>query len=220
MSKDTYYFSHDYNARHDRKVKNLLSKLGVTGYGIFWSIIEDLYNNTNVLRLDYDSISYDLRCDKKKVISVINDFELFVIDGEFFSSLSVKKRLDGRNEKSAKARESVLKRWTKDTNVLLSNNDSNTIKERKGKERKSIKAFVPPEFSEFEKYCEEHGFKNIADRAFKGYSAASWHDTQGNPVKNWKQKLQNVWFSESNKKINKPQREGQMTNAEGNVFLT
>ena len=52
MNKETFYFSHDYNSRNDVKIKKLLSKHGLLGYGIFWAIIEELYNNTNVLPLD------------------------------------------------------------------------------------------------------------------------------------------------------------------------
>lgn len=139
MGKDTFYFSHDYNARNDIKIKKLISKHNLLGYGIFWAIVEDLYNNTNVLPIDYDTISFDLRCDKSVLISVINDFDLFVFTGETFGSLSVQKRLDERTEKSEKASKSIKFRWQKlknDTNVLLPNNDSNTIKERKGKEKK------------------------------------------------------------------------------------
>ena len=44
MAKETFYFSHDYNARNDIKIKKLILKHGFCGYGIFWAIIEDLYN--------------------------------------------------------------------------------------------------------------------------------------------------------------------------------
>ena len=142
MAKDTFYFTHDYNARNDIKIKKLLSKHGYEGYGIFWALIEDLYNNTNVLRLDYETLSFDLRCSIVLVKSVINDFDLFVIEGDIFGSSSVESRLEARNAKSEKARESVLKRWNKvenNTNVLPTQNDSNTIKESKVKEKKEIK---------------------------------------------------------------------------------
>jgi len=142
MAKDTFYFTHDYNARNDIKIKRLLSKCGYEGYGIFWALIEDLYNNTNVLRLDYETLAFDLRCDIELVKSIINDFDLFVIEGDIFGSHSVESRLEARNAKSEKARESVLKRWNKvenDTNVLQTQNDSNTIKESKVKEKKEIK---------------------------------------------------------------------------------
>jgi hypothetical protein len=139
MSKDTFYFSHDYNVRNDIKIKKLINKHGFLGYGLFWAIIEDLYNNTNVLPMDYECIAFDLRTNPDVVKSIINDFDLFVIEDDTFGSLSVERRLTERNEKSVKARESVLKRWNKtkkDTNVLPTNYDSNTIKERKGKEIK------------------------------------------------------------------------------------
>jgi len=139
MKKDAFYFSHDYNARNDFKIKKLIMKHGMLGYGIFWSIIEDLYNNTNVLRLDYESISFDLRITENVIESILNDFDLFIIDGDNFGSISVQTRLNERNAKSIKARESILKRWNKkeiDTNVLQTNYDGNTIKEKKVKEIK------------------------------------------------------------------------------------
>ena len=135
MPKDTFYFSHDYNARNDEKIKRLIRKHGMVGYGIFWSIVEDLYNNANALHLDYEGIAYDLRSDSDTVFSVINDFDLFVFDVNSFGSLSVQKRLDERNDKSIKARESANKRWN-NANALQTQSDSNAIKERKGKEIK------------------------------------------------------------------------------------
>lgn len=119
------------------KIKKLLSKHGLLGYGVFWAIIEELYNNTNVLPMDYDTISYDLRIEKSVLISVIEDFDLFVFNEKTFSSLSVSRRLKEREERSDKARKSVKIRWDKNkgnTNVLQSNYDTNTIKERKEKE--------------------------------------------------------------------------------------
>jgi hypothetical protein len=139
MAKDTFYFSHDYNARNDEKIKRLIKKHLYRGYGIYWAIIEDLYNNANALQLDYDGIAFDLHEDAEIVKSVIHDFGLFVFNGDIFGSLSVQKRLDERNSKSKKARESALYRWnntTDNTNAIRTQCDSNAIKERKEKERK------------------------------------------------------------------------------------
>jgi len=139
MAKDTFYFSHDYNSRNDSKIKKLISKHGLLGYGLFWAIIEDLYNNTNVLPTDYECIAFDMRVEESLVTSVINDFDLFIVSDGFFGSQSVERRLNERNDKSTKARESVLKRWLKceiHTNVLRSKCECNTIKESKGEEKK------------------------------------------------------------------------------------
>lgn len=174
MTKDTFYFSHDYNARNDVKIKKLLAKHGYLGYGLFWAIIEDLYNNTNVLRLDYETISFDLRCDKNIIYSIIHDFDLFVFDGETFGSLSVQKRLEERNAKSEKARKSVLKRWEnkeKNTNVLQTNNECNTIKERKVNENKKKEIKINKENNIFlEKKINSDHIPNVSNMVdIEGY---------------------------------------------------
>lgn len=144
--KETYYFSHDYNTRTDEKIKKLIRKHGMLGYGVFWAIVEDLYNNDNILETDYEGISYELRVDQLIVQSVINDFSLFVIDGDKFGSLSVQKRIDERDERSRKASRSAKKRWNKvkeqceESNIAMpTHSEGNAIKERKGKDIKDIK---------------------------------------------------------------------------------
>lgn len=163
MAKDTFYFSHDYNARNDQKIKGLIKKHGMSGYGVWWAIVEELYNNANALRLDYEGIAYDLRSDGITVKSVIHDFDLFVIDGEIFGSVSIERRISERNSKSLKARESANKRWEKmrmqcELNANASKNDA--IKESKGKEikeNKEIKEDSQARFN-FKKSLVEYGF--------------------------------------------------------------
>ena len=83
------------------------------GYGIYWSIIEDLYNNANALRLDCERIAYELRTNEQVIYSIINDFNLFIINGEFFSSASVEKRISKRIQISENASKSAKTRWKK-----------------------------------------------------------------------------------------------------------
>ncbi len=140
--KETFYFSHDYNTRSDAKIKKLIQKHGYFGYGLFWCIVEDLYQNANALPTDYDGIAYEYRTDCNIIFSIINDFDLFTINSDFFGSLSVERRLNERNERSVKARESANKRWNKCeriANALPTQCESNAIKERKGKEIKENK---------------------------------------------------------------------------------
>jgi hypothetical protein len=130
------YFSHDYNARTDRKLTNLSMIHGLTGIGAFWCIIEMLYENEGILPTEYDRIAFELRTDNNLIKSVINDFELFVINGDTFYSESVNSRLKIRTDKSDKARENVAKRWDKykgNTPVLQSNEVGNTIKVKESK---------------------------------------------------------------------------------------
>jgi hypothetical protein len=169
MSKDTFYFSHDYNSRNDEKVKFLLRKHGLIGYGLFWAIIEDLYNNANALRTDYEGIAYDFRIDVKLVESVIKDFDLFVFDEDTFGSLSVQKRLDERDSKSIKARESAHKRWT-NANAMQSQCEGNAIKERKVKdinERKVNEIKIIDE--DFDRFWDLYDYKKSRDKAEKAW---------------------------------------------------
>ena len=133
MKEGTFYFSHDYNARLDEKIKTLIRKHGMTGYGIYWAIVEDLYNNANALRKDYEGIAYELRSNVDIVKSVINDFELFVFDDDFFGSKSVERRLIERIAKSNSASKAANIRWG-NANALQPHSDSNAI--NKGKEKK------------------------------------------------------------------------------------
>ena len=205
MTKDTFYFSHDHNSRTDPKIKRLLARHGMQGYGIFWAIVEDLYNNANALQTDYETIAFDLRVDASVVQSIIEDFNLFSFDGETLWSASVERRLIERNKKSEKARQSALSRWNKkpdDANAMRTHSEGNAIKERKGKEIKgdSIKKFTPPDKDDVVLYFKENGYsKDAALKAFKYYDTAGWKDSKGNKVRNWKQKMIAVWFKDENK---------------------
>ena len=114
----------------------MIVKHGCQGYGIYWTIIEDLYQNANALPLDYDCMAYDLRESSDIIKSIINDFNLFEVGEDTFGSLSVQRRLDKRNEKTLKARQSAKKRWGGDANALRKKCDSNAIKESKVKDNK------------------------------------------------------------------------------------
>lgn len=113
MAKETFYFSHDYNARNDMKIKRLIVKHGYAGYGIFWAIVEDLYNNGNCLPTDFETIAYDLRCSDDLVRSVVMDFDLFKIDGDEFGSSSIEGRLNKRSNKSNAGKATADARWGK-----------------------------------------------------------------------------------------------------------
>lgn len=152
MAKDTYWFSHDYNARTDGKILKLRMKHGMEGVGVYWCVVEMLYEeNGFILLSDYDRISFELRVEEEVVKSVINDYALFEVNSEKFWSNSVLERLGLRKDKSEQARNAINVRWelerqrkallinNNNTPVLLPNNGSNTIKEKKGEEKKEKK---------------------------------------------------------------------------------
>ena len=124
------YFSHDCKARDDSKLMKLRSKLGMQGIGIFWCIIEMLYEECGYLNIsEYERITYELRTDYDTIQDVLHNYNLFQFKDNLFYSESVLKRLKKQMEKSEKARTSVNKRWElygRNTNVLQSNNERNT----------------------------------------------------------------------------------------------
>lgn len=217
MSKQTYYFSHDYNARSDEKIKKLIKRHGMEGYGIFWSIIEDLYNNDNDFPADFDDIAYDLREDRNIIRSIICDFDLFILENGRFGSISVQRRLEDMAEKSEKARQKAFKRWRSDaeTNTNASENNATAsennatasksdaikdIKEIKERNKGKRSSFMPPSLEEVKEYFKFRGYtEESAVKAWNHYDLADWHDTSGKPVLNWKQKMNTVWLKPENK---------------------
>jgi hypothetical protein len=60
--------------------------------------------------------------------------------------------------------------------------------------------FVAPSIEDVVDYFVEHGFpETLARRAFESYDVAEWHDSRGKEVRNWKQKMLNVWMKEENR---------------------
>lgn len=96
MRKNTYYFSHDCNARNDEKILALRMRHGAAGYGVYFMIVEKLADEpTHTCAKDYNIIAFDLRVASDVIKSVIEDFGLFTFteDGERFYSESLKARM-------------------------------------------------------------------------------------------------------------------------------
>lgn len=80
----------------------------------------------------------------------------------------------------------------KDNNTS-NNNTSNNIKS---------KIFIPPTLEEVKLYFKENGFtEHSAVTAFEYYDRLNWFDSNNKKVKNWKNKMLSVWFTEKNKLV-------------------
>jgi len=99
------------------------------------------------------------------------------------------------NNKKGKTKEVIITSKSYDYHM----EDINKNKDINKKEKK-VKSFEPPTFESFDAYFKENGYGNISKKVYEYYSTADWHDAKGNKVKNWKQKVQGVWFKEENKK--------------------
>ena len=163
--KDTFYFQHDFNARNDPKLQNVLMEPGCAGIGVFWCIVEQLHEQDGILPLaGIKGIAFALHVDVKVVESIIRDFDLFQADDENFWSESVNKRLQKRVEIKDKRKKAAQHRWAgkcksnanamhmqskekerkenissdEDNNIISSNEDSSTFVDPASQEKKIV----------------------------------------------------------------------------------
>lgn len=123
--KDAYYFPHDANARSDPKIMALIKKYGIEGYGRFWIVIEMLRDQQDyqlkMCQYVTNALAMAMLCEEKEAAAYIddciNEFELFVSDGEYFWSESLRRRMsqkDAKREKRAEAgKKGAQVRWGK-----------------------------------------------------------------------------------------------------------
>jgi len=131
------YLQHQSNSFTDIKIIKMRSRLGIESYGIFWALLELLFNEENKLCIDdYSVLAFSLQCDADKLKSVIEDFDLFVIEDGCFYSKRLNEHIDTINSKSIKAKESASKRWN-NANAKRTYSDSNASRVEYSKEDKS-----------------------------------------------------------------------------------
>jgi hypothetical protein len=106
MPKESFYFKHDYHARSDEKIARLIRKHGWAAYGLYWALVEMLYENDGKIGNDYEALAYDLRADRGLLKSLAEESELFYrVGSTSFGSKSVDRRLRERRDRSRKAAE-------------------------------------------------------------------------------------------------------------------
>lgn len=114
MSKDSYYFKHDANARHDPKIHALLKTYGVEGYGRYWIILEVLRESSHYRIVDkpymWESLAQQMMCSVEQVKKFVDDcvelFDLLTKDQGFIYSSSFllrMQKLDEIREKRSRA---------------------------------------------------------------------------------------------------------------------
>jgi hypothetical protein len=134
-----------------------------------------------------------------------------------YENIREKKRLAGiasaeirkQNQQMSTPVESVQHTSTDSTVIVndsVSVSDSVIVKEKKEKKR-----FTPPTIQEVILYFAENGYsEKSAIKSFNYYDVAEWIDSKGNKIKNWKQKMQGVWFKTENEERKDLQQQAQI----------
>lgn len=212
-------FPHDSNAKDDPKCVLLIEQLGMEGYGIYWMLIETLREQPDYTYpvANIPALGRRYNTTAEKVKTVVCNYGLFTVkDDKIFFSDSLNRRMLVLEEKRAKRSEAGrlgnAARWKTsqtDRNAITMRSQFIASKVKKSKEKESIgkesmrgkrKPFSPPTPSEVESFFTENGYTaEAARRAFDYYTDANWHDAEGKPVLNWKQKMRGVWFKPEHK---------------------
>ena len=150
--KRSQYFPHDYNARNDPKLQELLMECGLEAIGLYWCIVEMLYEQGGKIPLKAcKGIAFTLHADIEKMMRMINEFGLFQQDEECFWSNSINARLGKIEEITEQRKKAAEGRWGCKCNANASKSnanasnfnanvpdfDANKIKEKEIKENKS-----------------------------------------------------------------------------------
>jgi NADH:ubiquinone oxidoreductase subunit E len=204
MNKDSYYFSHDYNARNDFKCLFLRQQLGMEGYGIYWFIVESLAESGGFLPLKIIPVlAMQMQTSEIKVSAVINEYDLFQVHENQFFSVRLNKHLETRKSLSDAGKKGAENRWVNRVAIGDGISTPNAKERKEKKERKESKVLYPT-LDLIKEYFKQNGYsEESAIKAFNYYSVADWKDSNGNQVKNWKQKMHSVWFKDENKHIEK-----------------
>lgn len=219
--KGALYFSHDFGARYDPKLQRVLMDIGVSGWGIYWSIIEQLNEQGGYLALkQIPVIAFELRVESKLVEHLVKDFDLFKYDKSKFWSESSLRRIKARLDITQKRKLAAQARWEKknnddanaskdNANALQSDAIKNKSKSKtKGKEESpKTNRFCPPSIEEVQKYIEEKNYTQFvnAQKFIAFYESKGWMIGK-NKMKNWKQAIA-TWYmrGKDDKKANKQQ---------------
>jgi hypothetical protein len=182
--KNSYYFPHDYHARHDPKLEKLRICIGLEGVGLYWCLIEMLYENGGYLLIkDQPFIAKALDTTEELLEEVINQYNLFEKHQDTFCSQSQLVRLKHINGKRWKAKVSANKRWN--ANAMPTHSEGNAIKYSKVKESKVNKyRDIPPLLQDVINYCKERGKGVDPNKWFDFYASKGWLIGK-NKMKDW-----------------------------------
>jgi len=202
----TRFLPHDYNARNDLKLINLQIKHGLEGLGLYWCLVEMVWEADNELDYDPDLIAFALRTDAGKVKSVAEGFNLFQVEAGILSSTAVAKRMAYFTEKSEKAKQAASKRWGKETeadaNALQTHSERIAINKETNKETKKERnkdlaelEFTPPSVSLI---LDEFPSFRDAKRFVDFYTSKGWK-VGAAPMADWRAAVRS-WIERENEK--------------------
>jgi len=205
--KDLPYITHDFGARNDPKLMDLQMDMGGQGLGIFWCLVEMLWENGGAIPANYKSIAFALRwCKAAEVEKVVTGYGLFQVEDGTITSHSATARIAEMRSyfgaKAAAGRKGAERRWNGNANSntmaqpIAKQCDANGLTNILTNKQTNSTNNTPPTAADF---FEIFFFENVKDpageaaRFVKYYEDRDWTYQNGTPVtdperaaKDWK----------------------------------
>lgn len=167
------------------KLQSVITKHGAVGIGVYWIIVEMLYQNGGELPLDIArNISVAYFTDFKVVESVIKDFDLFENDGNVFWSVRIRQTIDNTKKVSDARKAASRQRWSRKQEKPENPESRKTASHPPAKEELSLfpqpeeqkkrTYFKPPTVEEVAAYVKEKGYSVDAEKFFSFYDSKGW----------------------------------------------
>ena len=157
------WFKHDYGSRKDEKILNLIMDLGYEGFGIYWALVEIAYERDG--RIHEDSIvgiAFDMHTQCERITDVLEKYDLFYQEDEYYLSEGINKRLEERYSKTESAKKGAKVRWDKvkdqqlNANALHEQCTTNAIREEEIRlDKKKEKELNKKKFADFVSLTED-----------------------------------------------------------------
>ncbi len=117
------FFSHDASASRDEKILEMKMDYGARGYGLYWEIVEYLFEQAGtakfIPKMVSMAINEDVRAVKKFLKDCIEIYGLFDTDGEYFWSNRLRSELDRIEDLSTKRSKAASRKYEKNKDKPL-----------------------------------------------------------------------------------------------------
>lgn len=199
------YFKHFSKMRNDVKIKRLISKYGIEGYGLYVLVLESIVDSitTDKPMPILEETCEDLAEFYGGNTAKIDEMMRFMVDQGLFSVDLVTKKvacykiygyIEQSQTRSEKIRELITAYKDKGGHFLSETvcDKSDRIEENRiDKNRKEKKRTEPsiPTLKECIDYQKEKNLNANPTKFYNYYESNGWKDSKGKPVLNWKQKM-------------------------------
>ncbi len=141
MTKESFYFSHDFNSRNDEKILKIRTKFkNAEGYGIFWMVAEAMAESSDgsIDSQAMAELSFSFNLPTQLLTDFINygiEIGLFIKSEDRITSKRIQDHKHFRKGLSDAGKEGAARRWPSHSQAIA----TPMLKKGKEKKRKEIK---------------------------------------------------------------------------------